>query len=112
MKNKQIANFILKILKHCEEKNCDCPLNGYPVCLIRHADFPRGFGYINKSDYPDLFFTKAESDVLHALHKYLPSRKITKKDGAYTKRHSKAIDSLKKKGIIAKDENDILYICE
>lgn len=103
---------INNISSHCEMTNCNCPLNGYPVCLFHHDDFPRGMDCIKRSDYPDLFFTKAESDILHSLHKYLPSRKLTNNNGAYTKRHSKAIDSLKKKGIIAKDENDILYICE
>lgn len=70
----------------------------------------------NKNNFNIFLFdlTQSEREVVKLLYciKYHinTSIKITKKDGSYTKRHSKAIDRLKKIGIIYRDTEYILRL--
>jgi hypothetical protein len=114
MKDKTIISTVKKILNHCENKKytCDCPLASVKdgSCLFRNDEFPKGIDDKTRTEYPDIFFNRAQAEILKVLHKYLDKSSITLKSGAYTKRHSAAIETLKTKGIIAKDKDNILYI--
>lgn len=74
------------------------------MCLCQNANFPKGVNV-------NLFrLSKSEKDVIEVLLKARVAKAIQLKSGDYTKRHAKAIDSLKAKAIIYKDDNNILKL--
>ena len=108
MTENSLKKMIRNILKHCEEKNCDCILNvEYYGCMLRMDDFPRGMFL---PDFPEIFFSKSECEVIQVIKDEKPASLLTTKTGRYTKRHSLAIEKLKRKKIIGKNKNNILYI--
>ena len=101
-----MKNIIKKIIENCDNNCIDCDaMNIDDFCIFRMDDFP---GTIDKNDVPYIFYSKSEADVICALKN--GGVIITKKTGEYTKRHSRAIDKLKEKNIIYKDNNNILQL--